>query len=522
MALGKLSRGEAVAPLLDLLRDNADRDAYIRHAAVLGLVGVKDIDALYRAARDPSPAVRTGALLAMRRLGNPAVADFVSDPEPRVVLEAARAINDEPIAAAMPRLALLGITAKAPQPLLRRIANANFRIGGVENARVLADIAGRSDLGTAIRSLAIRMLGEWAKPSGRDKVMGLWRPIAQRPAKIAADALQPRLNDLFAATSGTIRQAAIRAASSLEMKEAGPQLVAVILDKNSSDGTRAEALKGLGKIQAPERLELARKALDSDGSQSHVEALRILVTADPAAARPAVDRLLEKGTPYERQGTFSVLADSPDPGADQALLPWLDRLNAGQVPPEIQLDLIEAAAHRPSREVHAKLDKYEASKPKNDPLSPYRETLVGGNAGRGRQVFLAKAEVSCLRCHKYTMFGGLSVGGEVGPDLTGIGGRQNREYLLESIVNPDQKIAQGFESVVLATSDGKVVMGVLRGEDGKEIRLMTAEGQPITVPKSEIEDRKRGPSAMPADLVTKLTKTEIRDLIEFLARLKSR
>jgi quinoprotein glucose dehydrogenase len=203
-------------------------------------------------------------------------------------------------------------------------------------------------------------------------------------------------------------------------------------------------------------------------------------------------------------------------------LPWLDRLNAGQVPPEIQLDLIEAAAHRPSREVHAKLDKYEASKPKNDPLSPYRETLVGGNAGRGRQVFLAKAEVSCLRCHKYTMFGGLSVGGEVGPDLTGIGGRQNREYLLESIVNPDQKIAQGFESVVLATSDGKVVMGVLRGEDGKEIRLMTAEGQPITVPKSEIEDRKRGPSAMPADLVTKLTKTEIRDLIEFLARLKSR
>jgi quinoprotein glucose dehydrogenase len=183
---------------------------------------------------------------------------------------------------------------------------------------------------------------------------------------------------------------------------------------------------------------------------------------------------------------------------------------------------MEAAARRPSREVHAKLAKYEASKPKNDPLSPYRESLVGGNAGRGRQVFLTKAEVSCLRCHKYTMFGGRSLGGEVGPDLTGIGSRQNREYLLESIVCPDQKIAQGFESVVLATSDGKVVTGVLRGEDAKEIRLMTAEGETINVPKAEVEDRKRGPSAMPADLVSKMSKSEIRDLIEFLARLKGK
>ena len=192
------------------------------------------------------------------------------------------------------------------------------------------------------------------------------------------------------------------------------------------------------------------------------------------------------------------------------------------MPPEIQLDLIEAAAHRPSEELRSRLQQYEASKPKNDPLSPYRETLVGGNARRGRLIFLSKAEVSCQRCHKYTMFGGRSVGGEVGPDLTGVGSRQTREYLLESIVSPDQKIAQGFESIVLATSDGKVVTGVLKGEDAKEIRLMTAEGETITVPKDEVEDRKRGPSAMPADLVTKLSKTEIRDLIEFLARLKGK
>ncbi len=110
----------------------------------------------------------------------------------------------------------------------------------------------------------------------------------------------------------------------------------------------------------------------------------------------------------------------------------------------------------------------------------------------------------------------------MGPELTGIGSRQNREYILEALVTPNEKIAQGFESVVLATSDGKIVTGVLRGENEQEVRLMTAEGQPLTIPKAEIEDRKRGLSAMPADIVTKLSKTELRDLIEFLATLKAK
>ena len=74
---------------------------------------------------------------------------------------------------------------------------------------------------------------------------------------------------------------------------------------------------------------------------------------------------------------------------------------------------------------------------------------------------------------------------------------------------------------MLATSDGKVHTGVLRGEDDKEVRLITAEGKPLAVLKDSIEDRKRGPSAMPADLVGKMSRPELRDLIEFLATLKA-
>src|SRR5262249_2399183 len=150
-----------------------------------------------------------------------------------------------------------------------------------------------------------------------------------------------------------------------------------------------------------------------------------------------------------------------------------------------------------------------------------RELLAGGNARRGRAVFTDKAETECLRCHKARAWNGEIPGGEVGPDLTGLGARHDKAYILESVVDPNKQIAEGSESVVLATSDGQVITGVFRGEDARAVHLMTAEGKPVDVAKDTIEERKRGPSAMPADLAPKLSKSELRDLVEFLSTLRT-
>ncbi len=168
IALGKLNRAEAVAPLLTMLRDDGGKDPYLRHSAVMGLVGStsKDLMALRRVAGDPSPSVRMGVLLAMRRLGDPEVARFLKDADPRLVLEAARAINDMPIDAAMPALADLPLTKDAPLPLLRRVLNAHLRRGDAADAVAMAEAAGRSDLPAAARLQAMEMLGHWASPPG--------------------------------------------------------------------------------------------------------------------------------------------------------------------------------------------------------------------------------------------------------------------------------------------------------------------------------------------------------------------
>jgi quinoprotein glucose dehydrogenase len=248
----------------------------------------------------------------------------------------------------------------------------------------------------------------------------------------------------------------------------------------------------------------------------------VLAKIEPAAAIAPIRDQFDHGSPMEQQGAVAVLSLIPGDAAKSTLLGWLDRLIAGRVPAEVQLDLIEAAAKRTELEVRRKLERYESSRPRSDPLAPYREVLAGGDRERGMTIFTSSAELECVRCHKVRGPTGESAGGDVGPDLSGIGTRQSRVYLLESIVEPNKQIAQGFETVVLATRDGKVHTGVFRGEDEKEVWLVTALGQVVAVPKNSIEERERGPSAMPNDLAKKLSKTDLRDLIEFLASLKAR
>jgi len=105
-------------------------------------------------------------------------------------------------------------------------------------------------------------------------------------------------------------------------------------------------------------------------------------------------------------------------------------------------------------------------------------------------------------------------------ELTGIGVKQKRDYLLESIVLPSKTIAKGFETVVLVLTNGKTLTGVLRQEDAREVQVMTPEGQLLKVAKNQIEERTTGKSAMPEDLIKHLSRQDLRNLVEFLAGLK--
>ena len=82
---------------------------------------------------------------------------------------------------------------------------------------------------------------------------------------------------------------------------------------------------------------------------------------------------------------------------------------------------------------------------------------------------------------------------------------------------PNHAIAEGFETRVLALKDGTIVAGVVKKDDGNTLTLMTPEAKTIEVERAQVDEERRGDSAMPADLVNKMSKRELRDLVEFLA-----
>jgi quinoprotein glucose dehydrogenase len=235
----------------------------------------------------------------------------------------------------------------------------------------------------------------------------------------------------------------------------------------------------------------------------------------PEDALSRLRTVLESGSVSEQQAAFATIGTLPPGDADKVLLEWLGKLMEGGVKSEVTLDLLDAAGKRDAREVRAKIRDFENQRPSADDLRSYRECLVGGDAENGKKIFVEKAEASCVRCHKFH-----GEGGEVGPHLTGIGSRKDRQYILESIVFPNKQVAQGYDSVIVVTKSGSTYAGTLKSEAGDRLEINSPEDGLLSVKKAEIKLRERGLSAMPEELRQVLTKAELRDLVEFLSESK--
>jgi quinoprotein glucose dehydrogenase len=523
MSAGKLaaaSKGwsgapSIVSPIFQMLRENDEEDPYLRHAAVMALVWNGDWRPLVDVTAHPSVAVRIAAVVSLRRLKRPEVARFLKDSDPKVVVEAARAINDVPIPEATGELAAMLMAPSLDEPALRRAISANFHLATDTATAALASFAARSETSEAMRVEALEALAEWAKPMGRDRVTGLWRSPLPRDISAARHALEMVLNDLLQRAPEPVKEAAVRAVSKLGLTSGGPALLSLVTDNKLGDRVRKEALKGLATLQSPHLGEAVRIASTANESSLREEATRLQAQVREVDTSSKLLEVLRHGTIGEKQAALESLASLPDPKADDILTTYVDQLNTGKVEPEIQLDLLEAAGRRESSTLKQKLAAYLATLPKDDPLAEYRFTFYGGNATAGQKIFTERAEASCVRCHKIN-----GEGGEVGPDLTGIGTRQTREYLLASMLQPNRDIAQGFETLIVTLKDGTAYAGIVRNEDSNLLVINSPEDGLVQVKKTDIQSRDRGLSPMPEGLGSVLSKKDLRDLVEFLASLK--
>jgi putative heme-binding domain-containing protein len=176
-----------------------------------------------------------------------------------------------------------------------------------------------------------------------------------------------------------------------------------------------------------------------------------------------------------------------------------------------------ADAPAKEQEVAIVLLKADANNPNQIGNMPFeaalRRTLTAkGDPEKGQVLFKGQ---SCVACHT-------TADGQTpkGPHLVDIGKRSKPDELVESILKPSTKLAQGFETYAFETTEGQVFTGFVVSERADATVIREANGVQRELKKATIEARvQQKPSAMPEGIVANLTPDQLADLLAYLQSL---
>lgn len=543
-ALGLQGQRSKVAAqaIVAMLKENANRDPYMRHAGVVGLTGTTPAAKLASLSNYSDKAVRLAAVLALRRMESAKVAEFMNDDDAFIQEEVVRAIHDGHITDAYPALTQQTNIPWENMAYARRIINALYRTGDKASAEALAGYAVDETVPETIRLEALKNLMEWEQPPALDRVNGMWRPLEPRALDFSEDLKISLMNNALSSDTVELQLAAMTFVQTYKVSSADHTLYALLSDKQFKKDVRIAALKALGSLNTKLFEKAIHTAMEAKSSTIRLAGIEQLAKLDPVAAVPLLDNAINSGSTSEKQTAFKALGSIAGADAEAVLLNRVNSLAEGKADKEIQVDIIEAAEVSPSKNVKEAIDAYHASFTDPESIAKYLPALDGGDKRRGRDIFEKKASTQCMRCHSVSQ----THGSEVGPDLSTVAERLNRRQILEAVALPNATIAEGFENIFIELKSGDEVAGrvvkddettlVLELDSAEMARLATsknphsivdvvAENTPeaqtqVAFDKAEIVDQWRDISSMPGDLVSFLSMSELRDLVEYLANQK--
>jgi len=514
-ALGRIAYQPAFQAIVNMLEANDDEDVYLRHGGAIALERIGDPEALARLEDHSSRAVRIAAVAALYRMNHPAVEQYLYDEDEFIVTNAARAINDDTmIEEAIPSLArILEQNQFINEPLIRRAINANLYEGTYENASRLAEFANRSDIPEVLRIEALHTLSVWPEPSVLDRVTGDPRGQIENNIDDARRAIEPVLADLLSDSQSSVRIATIEMAGSLDYQPAIQDIV-YLLENDPSSRVRITSLQALAALNY-ENIETAVfTALEDPSQDVRMNALLSIpeLNLPEETIVELIEPVLETGTIEEQQTAYQTIGNIRNISSLNLLSQKFGQLINRELAREVELDLILAIEASEAESLNERLRNFYQEMADIDSVAAYHETLYGGDATEGRRIFYQNAAAQCIRCHVVN-----NQGSEVGPDLTYVAERLNREEMLQSMVNPNARISPGYGSVILTLQDGETVRGLLNAESGSQVTVQTSDGERV-IDKDVINERVNSPSGMPAmgDL---LSREELRHLVEYMSTL---
>jgi quinoprotein glucose dehydrogenase len=532
IGVGKCGNVPALVRLLEILAGNDNKDVFLRHACVQGIWYLNEREKILKEVKNESAAVRLGVLLALRKLNDPRVKYFLNDTDETVRFEAIRAINDLDLLTALPDLAdqVKGYASAEAELRLpsdhrdwiiqTRLINANFRVGGNDNAANLLAYAAQTKLPAMLREQALLAIEEWKKPNPVDATNGYYRPLAPESRDDISAAVKEGLPAVFAGAEGGLVGLATRIALAYGIDAPEELLVAQIRDSKAAITSRISSLEGLARQNPAALAPLWDELLKSDDAFLRSAAVKQLLMIEPARGLAAALAMAQSDAVALRQKGYRLLAESKTP---EAAALFRERLTAIETElPGALLDLLESAADVKDAAVNDLLIAYEKGIDPSDLMNAFKPALEGGSVERGKEIFLTHAAGQCSKCHKIDGDGGIA-----GPELTGIGSRQQKEYLLESLIAPSKVVVPGYGITLVTLKNGESLGGMLMKENEQSIVISAPDPQnpdkqiERTIPMSEVENRQPPVSAMPP-MTFILSKTELRDLVAYLSSLKAK
>ena len=163
----------------------------------------------------------------------------------------------------------------------------------------------------------------------------------------------------------------------------------------------------------------------------------------------------------------------------------------------------------------------QAESTAEEPWKPY----MTGDPDMGAYYFFdPEGPAACYQCHMIVDSTGTARGGQVGPELSHVGGTRTPQFIVTSILDPSAEIASGYEQVLIVTKEGEYVDGIPVKQDEKSITLKRKTGNEIIVTeyaKENIEEIiVQDVSMMPENFGDLLTVQQFHDILAFLMTLK--
>jgi putative heme-binding domain-containing protein len=320
--------------------------------------------------------------------------------------------------------------------------------------------------------------------------------------------------DLLAHKDEATLAAAVRLAGLWKITMMGTDIEALALEAKGDD-LRKSALIALADLG--DRKPLLQFARAKDNPALRRVATIALVGLDMAeASKLAAELLADKPSEETAVETVSAFLQRKNGAAALA-----KALNSVKLTPDVA-----KAALRTMRSTGRDVPELTAALTKAGGLTEPRHTLTPaemkqmvadvqklGDPARGEAVFRRK-DMLCMKCHSIA-----GAGGQAGPDLISLGASAQIDYIIDSLLLPNKQVKEGYNALLVEMKDGKQYTGIKVRETAKELVLHDAEDKEIVLAVDKIDNKKEGGSIMPEGLVDPLTRQELIDLTRFLSEL---